>query len=44
MAIAGFKHRIFNTAGELAAFAAASATTIYGIVYDDNGKYILFYA
>ncbi len=44
MAIAGFKQKMFSSAAELAAFAAASATTVYGIVYDNNGQYILFYA
>ncbi len=44
MAIAGFKMKMFSTAAELATFAAASATTVYGIVYDMNGQYVLFYA
>lgn len=43
MAISGFKTQIFTTAKELADFAAASATTIYGIIVDNSGKFVLFY-
>lgn len=41
--IAGAKCRIFNNPVELAAFLAASVTTVISIVSDNSGKYILFY-
>lgn len=42
--ITGFKTQMFDTPQDLQAFVVASVTTIYGIVYDGNGKYVLFYA
>lgn len=44
MAIAGFKCRIFDNPQDLVTFAAVNATTIYEIVVDNSGKYVLFYA
>lgn len=44
MAIAGLKSKIFDNAQDLAAWAAVNATTIYEVVCDNNGKYVLFYA
>lgn len=44
MAIAGFKYKTFDDPQSLAAFVVASVTTVYAIVYDNSGKYNLFYA
>lgn len=42
--ITGFLTKMFETPQELQAFVVTNVTTIYGIVFDNNGKYILFYA
>lgn len=44
MAIPGFKAMIFDGPSALAAFCVVNVTTIYSIIYDQNGKYVLFYA
>lgn len=44
MAIAGFKCKIFDDPVKLTAFVVASVTTVYSIVCDASGKYVLFYA
>lgn len=44
MAIAGFKHKIFDDPVALAKFVTTAAvTTVVSIVSDSSGKYILFY-
>jgi hypothetical protein len=44
MAIAGFKHKIFDTTIDLQTYVTTAAvTTVISIVTDNNGKYILFY-
>ncbi len=42
--ITGFKTRIFDNPNDLAAFVVANVTTIYGIVTDNSGKFVLFWA
>jgi hypothetical protein len=44
MAIAGFKSAFFDSAQDLSKFVQASVTTVYSIVYNQDGKYVLFYA
>lgn len=41
--ITGAKSAIFDRPDQLAAFIAASVTTILGIVCDNSGKYVIFY-
>lgn len=41
--IAGAKCLIFSNPQDLAAFIAASVTTVISIVCDNSGKYVLFY-
>lgn len=45
MAVAGFKHRRFKSAQELEAFVTSDSTiaTIYAIIFDHNGSFVLFY-
>ena len=43
MAFIALKYKIFATPSELATFATGAVTTIYSIVYDNSGKYIIFY-
>lgn len=42
--ITGFKVKIFDNPNDLAAFVVAAVTTIYSIVTDNSGKYVIFYA
>lgn len=42
--ITGFKVKIFDSPIALQAFVVASVTTIYSIVTDNSGKYVLFYS
>lgn len=41
--IVGFSVKFFSNPKDLAAFVAASVTTLYSIVYDNSGQYVLFY-
>lgn len=42
--IAGFKCQIFQDPLALQKFVTTTVTTVYAIVYDMSGKYVLFYA
>lgn len=37
------KSALFNNQVELCQYAALHATTIYQIIYNQDGKYVLFY-
>lgn len=41
--ITGAKSAIFDRPDQVAAFIAASVTTILAILCDNSGKYVLFY-
>lgn len=44
MAIPSFQAKIFDGPSQLVAFVQTNVTTVYEIIYDQNGKYVLFYA
>lgn len=42
--ITGFKVKVFQDPNALKTFVVSAVTTIYAIVSDNNGAYVLFYA